>query len=343
MGKLEVYPTLEPTNSKELATQADKQEYAPLYNAFKSYLSGMTMERRESGLHICGVKKENIKNNIFSVNRDGCVDVSFSQAIDFVGNMIVTEPMTLSGITEEYTIEYTVGRKDLVASFMLEENKIDGETFKNIIYDGLEFEFKKYTEDIKYPYFVMYVKEYLESKYGQDLDITSGLKVYTTIDPALQEKAEEIVRKQSAINAKSYGATSAALVSMDNTNGKLLAMVGGPDYFDEENGGNNNMILSSRQPGSSFKPFIYGVAISKNPIGPESPIADVDTKFGNWHPDNYDGKFLGVMMVKNALDYSRNIPAGKMYFLAGQQDAIVDELRAMGITTLADEKDHAYG
>ena len=109
---------------------------------------------------------------------------------------------------------------------MLEDGKIDGPTFQKILFDGLEFEFKKYSENIKYPYFVMYVKEYLESKYGKDIDVTNGLKVYTTIDPKLQTFAEEAVKKQVAINKAQYGANSAALVSMDNTSGKLLSMVG---------------------------------------------------------------------------------------------------------------------
>jgi membrane peptidoglycan carboxypeptidase len=100
---------------------------------------------------------------------------------------------------------------------MYEDEKIDGLIFKRILYDGLEFEFKKYSENIKYPYFVMYIKEYLETKYGKDIDISQGLKIYTTIDPKLQEKAEELVRKQVAINKSQYGASSAALVSMDNT------------------------------------------------------------------------------------------------------------------------------
>jgi membrane carboxypeptidase/penicillin-binding protein PbpC len=52
------------------------------------------------------------------------------------------------------------------------------------------------------------------------------------------------------------------------------------------------MTLASRQPGSSFKPFVYAIAISKNPIGGESPVGDTDTMFGSWDPDNYDGKFL---------------------------------------------------
>lgn len=121
---------------------------------------------------------------------------------------------------------------------------------------------------------------------------------------------------------------------MDNTSGKLLAMVGGPDYFDIEHGGNNNMTTALRQPGSSFKPFIYGLAISKNPIGSESPIADAKTDFGEWTPDNYDREFYGVMMVKNALAYSRNIPAIKMFYLAGGEDTIVKFGKSLGLGTL---------
>jgi hypothetical protein len=55
---------------------------------------------------------------------------------------------------------------------MFQDGKIDGATLKKIIYDGLDFEFRKYAENIKYPYFVMYIKEYLETKYGKDIDIT---------------------------------------------------------------------------------------------------------------------------------------------------------------------------
>jgi penicillin-binding protein 1A len=178
-----------------------------------------------------------------------------------------------------------------VAAQMLEDGKIDGDIFKKILYDGIEFEFKKYSEAIKYPYFVMYIKEYLETKYGKDIDVTSGLKVYTTIDPKLQDYAEAAVKKQVAINTTQYGASSAALVSMDNVSGRLLSMVGGPDYFDVAHGGNNNMVTAIRQPGSSFKPIVYSLAIAKNPIGPASPVTDGPISFGKWKPDNYDKSF----------------------------------------------------
>ena len=69
-------------------------------------------------------------------------------------------------------LEYNIGRKDFVATRMLEDKKIDGAVFQKIIVDGLDFEFRRYTEAIKYPYFVMYIKEYLETKYAKDIDIS---------------------------------------------------------------------------------------------------------------------------------------------------------------------------
>jgi membrane peptidoglycan carboxypeptidase len=177
------------------------------------------------------VKSEYIKSDFVGrtsllPDSDGCVDVVFDSLDDFFGNISFSRDIAIKDITESYSIEYTIGRKDFVATQMLEDNKIDGPTYKKVIYDGIDFEFRKYAENIKYPYFVMYIKEYLETKYGKDMDITSGLRIYTTIDPQLQEKAEEIVRKQSEIGKKLYSASSAALISMDNTDGRLLSMVG---------------------------------------------------------------------------------------------------------------------
>ena len=95
------------------------------------------------------------------------------------------------------------------------------------------------------------------------------------------------------------------------------------------------MALANRQPGSSFKPIVYALAISKNAIGPESPIADIETSFGaEYKPNNYDNSFKGIMMVKNALAYSRNIPAIKMFYLAGGEEDIIKFVKTLGIGTL---------
>lgn len=236
-----------------------------------------------------------------------------------------------------YALEYNTGRKDFVLGRMFEDQKIKGNDYKNNVIAGIDFQFRKYQENIKYPHFVFYVKEYLENKYGKDFETQGGLKIYTTIDPTLQDKAQELVTKQVKINATKYGAKSAALVSLDNKTGQILAMVGGADFFDTEADGNVNIITSKRQPGSSFKPIIYTLAVSKNPIGPDTPIFDVDTKFGDWQPDNYDEKFLGKMSLKKALDYSRNIPAAKMFYLAGGENDIVNFSHSLGIASLSDD------
>lgn len=113
-------------------------------------------------------------------------------------------------------MEYNTGRKDFVASRMLEDAKITPDEFKKAIIDGIDFEFRKNVTSIKYPHFVMYVQDYLLKKYGDDFFDQGGLQVYTTIDPKLQDQAESLVRQQVKINRDKYGATSAALVSLDN-------------------------------------------------------------------------------------------------------------------------------
>ena len=85
---------------------------------------------------------------------------------------------------------------------MLRYNKITPEIFSKIIYDGLEFQFNQPASSFDYPYFVMYVQEQLEQKYGDDINIKNGLRVYTTIRPALQKRAEEIIREQVNSNIK---------------------------------------------------------------------------------------------------------------------------------------------
>lgn len=341
MGKLDVYPEWDPSSGKMLTSLEDKKTYGTIYTEFKSYLSGMTMERQESWVKVCGVRANAIKNKSFSPNSQWCLELWFDAVLDFIGNIAITGNINSGETVGSYTIEYTIGRKDFVAAQMLEDGKITGDIFKKILYDGIEFEFKKYSEDIKYPYFVMYIKEYLETKYGKDIDVTSGLKVYTTIDPKLQDYAEEAVRKQAVINKSQYGANSAALVSMDNVSGRLLSMVGWPDYFDTENGGNNNMVTAIRQPGSSFKPIVYSLAIAKNPIWPASPVTDGPIAFGKWKPDNYDRQFKWVMSLETALDYSRNIPAIKMYYLAWQEEAIIKYAKGLGLSSL--KENYGYG
>lgn len=200
------------------------------------------------------------------------------------------------------------------------------------------------TENISAPHFVMYVKEYLEKKYGgQDVE-QSGLKVYTTLDWDKQQIAEQVVREGAEANTKKYNAENAALVAMDPKTGQILAMAGSKDYFDKSIDGQVNVAIRDRQPGSSIKPFVYLTAFKKG-FTPETQIWDADTNFStdtgkDYNPKNYDGKNRGLLQMKDALGMSLNVPAVKTLYLAGVKDSI-NTAHMLGITTL-DQPDR-YG
>jgi 1A family penicillin-binding protein len=205
-----------------------------------------------------------------------------------------------------------------------------------------ELKFIMQREGLKAPHFVMYIKEYLEEKYGADYVEKAGLKVYTTLDWDLQKLAEEIVAKRAELNKK-YRASNAALVAIDPKTGQVLAMVGSKDYFNIEKQGNFNVATSPhRQPGSSFKPFAYAMAFKKG-YTPETIVFDLETNFGPmgdgtfYIPHNYDFKTRGPVTLKQSLSNSLNIPSVKVLYLAGINDTI-SLAEDMGITTLKDRK-----
>lgn len=193
------------------------------------------------------------------------------------------------------------------------------------------------SENIFAPHFVMYIKDYLEQKYGEQLVEQGGLKVYTTLDWSKQQAAEQAVREGAETNAKKYKASNASLAAIDPKTGQILAMVGSKDFFDKSIDGQVNVTIRDRQPGSSFKPFVYLTAFKKG-FTPETQLWDVDTDFAtdtgkDYNPKNYDGKNRGLLQMKNVLAMSLNVPAVKTLYLAGVKDSI-DTARMLGITTL---------
>ena len=103
----------------------------------------------------------------------------------------------------------------------------------------------------------MYVRDQLVQKYGEDMVDSGGLKVITTLDYDMQQKAEDVITKFAPSLETNFNASNTAMVAIDPTNGDILTMVGSENYFDLANDGNFNVTLAKRQPGSTFKPFIY--------------------------------------------------------------------------------------
>ena len=202
-------------------------------------------------------------------------------------------------------------------------------------------------ENIKAPHFVFYVQEQLESMYGPRVLEEGGLTVITTLDFDLQTKGEEIVNRFALSNQEQFDAENAALVAINPTTGGIVTMVGSRDYFDTEIDGNFNVAVAERQPGSTFKPFVYAQALREG-YTRDTILFDVPTQFAArcpsdqfdsegecYSPGNYDDTFRGPMTLIDALAQSVNIPAVKALYLVGVQDAITLAAR-MGITTLTD-------
>lgn len=239
-------------------------------------------------------------------------------------------------------------RKDYVLKRMEQEHYITAEQRDAAM--QYQFTFNKLPKTMAV-HFVDYVKQQLEATYGPDFLETKGLKIYTTLDWELQQTAEASIAENVEKNIKRFGAYNSALISIDPKTGEILAMVGSANPWGEvlPKGCDpattckfvpsyNVATQGNRQPGSSFKPFVYAEAFRKGATD-QTIVIDELTNFGSWGgkdyiPQNYDGLFRGPVTLRNALAQSLNIPAVKaLRDLAGLNDSIA-LAKKMGITTL---------
>ena len=218
---------------------------------------------------------------------------------------------------------------------------------------------------IKAPHFVMYVQQYLENKYGEEYLKQKGLRVYTSLDWELQDYAQQVISEADKTNLK-FKANNTAAVIIDPKTGEILSLIGSKDYFAKSYPEGCDQAASSscvfdtpydvatmgqRQPGSSFKPFVYATAFKKG-YTPNTLVWDVKTEFNPncspdasqekdqnglrcYHPQNYDGNHRGITSLRYALAQSLNIPSVEVLYLAGLRNSI-ETAHQMGITTLND-------
>jgi len=245
-------------------------------------------------------------------------------------------------------------RKNLVLKRMLENGFITEDEYAGAMDEEVVFLPPTYSQNSAL-HFVQYIREYLEAKYGKEAVLRDGLRVITTLDFELQQKAEEIVLRNALENEELYEASNQGLVAIEAATGHIITMVGSRDYEDLEIDGNFNVTLAKRQPGSSFKPFVYASAFQEGYTA-DTILFDSKTQFSTvtdcdpdnltsegdcYSPNNFDGNEKGPMTLRNALAQSRNIPAVKLLYLTGVRDAI-STARSAGITTLSTDPNQ-YG
>ena len=127
-----------------------------------------------------------------------------------------------------------------------------------------------------------------------------------TIEATLQRNLEELARDR----ARSLGPDiSVAILAVDHGSGEVLARVASADYFDARRAGQVDMTAAVRSPGSTLKPFIYGLGFEDGFIHPDTLIEDRPVRFGGYAPENFDLNFQGTVTVRRALQLSLNVPA----------------------------------
>ncbi|MDZ4205961.1 MAG: transglycosylase domain-containing protein [Patescibacteria group bacterium] len=238
-------------------------------------------------------------------------------------------------------------RKDLVLREMLANDFISEEEYASAVEEKVGFKPRLNTGSIKAPHFVFFVIDYLTKKYGEKVVADSGFKVITTLDYSMQLEAEAISKKYGAINKEKFNGENNGMVAIDPKSGGILMMVGSRDYFDKEIDGNFNVTTGFRQPGSTFKPFIYATMFKKG-YTDQTILYDTRIQFAAscapdnfitddvcYAPVNYDDRFRGPMTIRNALAQSVNIPAVQAIYLAGVRDSITTA-KSMGIESLND-------
>ena len=193
--------------------------------------------------------------------------------------------------------------------------------------------------DIKAPHFVMYVKQLLAKRYGEEILEIGGLEVITSLDLGIQEMAEIAVSKEIEKLRGMRITNGASLVTNPQT-GEILAMVGSYNYFAKNIDGNFNITTAQRQPGSSIKPVNYSYALSSKQFTANSQISDSPVTyvgFGSipYIPKNYDNKFRGNVTLRTALGSSLNVPAVKVLAAIGV-DKMINFAELLGITTWKD-------
>lgn len=227
---------------------------------------------------------------------------------------------------------------------------VDRQAAVEAVNEMQNYQYQPPADRIQYPHWVDYIRKQLELMYDPSTIYRSGFTVTTTLDPALQDEAQRIVKENVAALAQNE-AHNGALLAIQPKTGEILAMVGSPDFYDEQYAGQINMTIMPRQPGSAMKPLVYAAAFEKGwtpatviwdvPVGLPPSGVEGDPS-APYEPVNYDGKFHGPVSVRFALGSSYNIPAVKALQYVGiyddpataENDGLIGFSRKLGITTL---------
>lgn len=232
--------------------------------------------------------------------------------------------------------EKAKSRQETVLTRMVENGYITEDQKQSALKKKLTYA-KQVSVSTDAPHFVEMVMKQLNDTYGDETVMRSGYQVTTTLDLGMQKTMNETIDSNlSRIQAN--GGTNSSAVAIDPKTGSVRALVGSADYSNKK-WGMVNMATTARQPASTFKPIYYAAALASGTITPATVLSDEPINIGGWQPQNADRKFRGDVTVREALNWSLNIPSIEVMQKYGV-DRSIQAARTMNIT-LSDNVDQA--
>ena len=261
-------------------------------------------------------------------------NLSLSEAATIAG--VIQSPSRLSPFNNP---ERAKERRNVVLQAMADSGFISQDAGDRACKEPLQMAARAL--DAEAPYFVDYIGQELQEKYPKE---TGAIDVYTTLDLHMQRIAQDVVREglthvDELLAKRKRQRAQAALIAVDPRTGDVLALVGGRSYNQSQF---NRAIAAKRQPGSSFKPFVYlsaferAAADGRTDLTPATVVIDEPTSWEfnqqTWTPGNYDGEFEGPVTLRRALALSRNIPTIKVAETTGY-DQVASLWKRVGAAT----------
>lgn len=311
-----VYTSPEQTLDRKIQDMALAVEIEKNYE--KDFILEMYLNQVYYGSWAYGIKK--------------AAEVYFNKDLD---ELTVAEAATLARCVRRPSTENPIAdaktalaNRDVVLRTMLEEKMIDRKEYDKAIAEKLHLSKKAPTHGIrgpkKAPYFVDYILSVLHDKYPNIHIEEGGYTIQTTLDTRLQEKSDEGVKRIVDRYRRSNVTTGCFLLL--NRDGAILAMSGGYDYDRDQY---NATTMGKRQPGSSFKPFVYSLDLEQRVISPDTPLVNDKHIFRlsgqqPYSPNNSNGKYGGSVDMRTAIMFSINVPAVDALYRYGRARGLND-------------------
>jgi penicillin-binding protein 1A len=265
--------------------------------------------------------------------------------------LVASMPKSPSRYSPLVNPDLAIKRRNIVLRQMRDTDIISEPAYQQALKEELYTKGRKFMQS-KAPYFVEYVKKFLENELGSTRLYKGGLSVFTTLDYRLQLAAENAVSDGLAALADRVQQPQiadpdpqGALISIDLTSGGIFAMVGGKDFYANRF---NRSTMALRQPGSAFKPFVYAYAIeqgfAQNKKILDAPVVYKGAQDGkDWKPENFSLDYKGEITLRRALAISQNIPAVRLLEMLGPY-AVAQFAHQLGIkSSLASDLSLALG